>query len=322
MGKNTDQIHIELRIPAAEAGNRLDTALSHLLPDYSRSRIQSWIKQHDVTVNQAARRAKDKVEENDAIIIDTTLPQANDFIAEDIPLNIVYQDDDIIVINKPAGLVAHPACGNWQGTLLNALLHHIPTLAQLPRAGLIHRLDKGTSGLLVIAKHLKAHTHLVKQLQDRQFKRIYYALVTGNVVSGGTINAPISRHPKKRTHMAVVASGKEAITHYRVVERFDNYTLLKVQLETGRTHQIRVHMAHIHFPIVGDPIYGGRLKLPSHASQTLTDALCTLKHQALHAHTLGLKHPLTGKYLEWDVPIPTDITSILSLLAPKDKQHG
>ncbi len=318
MTKNTAQIHIELTIPAEQAGNRLDTALSYLLPDYSRSRIQSWIKQNDVTVNSRVIRAKDKVEENDCIIIDTTLAKANKFTAEDIPLNIVYEDDDIIVINKPVGLVAHPACGNWQGTLLNALLHHIPTLVQLPRAGLIHRLDKGTSGLLVIAKHLIAYTHLVKQLQERQFTRIYYALVVGNVISGGTVNAPISRHPKKRTQMAIVSSGKEAITHYRIVERLGKYTLLKVQLETGRTHQIRVHMAHIHFPIVGDPVYGGRLQLPSHCSQALTDALCALKHQVLHAKTLGLKHPITGKYLEWTAPMPQDIDYILTLLRTQD----
>ena len=237
-----------------------------------------------------------------------------DFAAEDIPLDIVYEDDDILVLNKPADLVVHPAAGNWSGTLVNALLHYKPTLEMLPRAGIVHRLDKDTTGLMVVAKTLIAHTSLVEQLQARDVSREYLALVHGNVVAGSTIEANIGRHPVDRKRQAVTEGGKEAVTHYRIEERFPHHTLLRVALETGRTHQIRVHLSWKHMPIVGDQVYGGRPRVPAGASESVRQAVQQFPRQALHATRLGLHHPVSGDYLQWQVAIPADMAALLDIL--------
>jgi 23S rRNA pseudouridine1911/1915/1917 synthase len=233
---------------------------------------------------------------------------------QDIPLDIRYQDDQLLVINKPAGLVVHPAAGNPDGTLQNALLHYDPALASLPRAGIVHRLDKDTSGLMVVARSLAAHKSLVEQLQARSVHREYLALVQGQVTAGGSVDAPVGRHPRDRLRMAVVPSGKPALTHYRVLERFPAHTLLLVRLETGRTHQIRVHMASIHHPLVGDPLYGGRARVPRGASDGLRDALSDFRRQALHARRLELRHPATGEAVAWEAEMPADFAGLLDAL--------
>ena len=233
---------------------------------------------------------------------------------ENIPLNVVYSDEHIIVINKPAGLVVHPGAGNATGTLMNALLFHFPELRLLPRAGIVHRLDKDTSGLLVIARSLPAHKTLIEALSDRDMHREYMAVAQGLLVAGGMVDLPIGRHPRERTRMAVTESGREAITHYRVAEKFRQHTLLRVQLETGRTHQIRVHMSHIKLPLVGDPDYGGRLRLPKGASAELVEALRGFRRQALHAARLELEHPATGELMAWEAPIPEDMQALILLL--------
>ena len=314
--KNTGQHQINLSavIPSEMAGKRLDQALATLLTDYSRARLQAWISDGSIKINDEIKRPKDKVQGGETVTVNATHQVQEKWQAQAIQLNIIYEDDHLLVINKPIGLVVHPAAGNPDSTLVNALLHYCPTLNELPRAGIIHRLDKDTSGLLVIAKTLIAHTHLVRQLQARTVKREYNALVNGTIISGGTINAPIGRDSHHRKKMAVTHSGKEAITHYRVIERFAAHTLLKVNLETGRTHQIRVHMAYIHHPIVGDATYGGRLKLPKNISIELTEALRNFKHQALHARRLGLIHPVTHEYCDWQAPLPKDMAHLLSLL--------
>jgi len=249
------------------------------------------------------------------------LVQETTFEPEPIPLDIVYEDEALLVINKPAGLVVHPAVGNWKGTLLNALLHHVPALAQIPRAGIVHRLDKGTTGLLVVAKTLEAQTSLVEQLQARSFTREYDAVVNGVLTGGGKVDAPIGRHPVDRKRMAVVRNGKPAVTHYRVAERFRAHTHIKVQLETGRTHQIRVHMAHQRFPLIGDPVYGGRLRLPPESGEVLIQMLRGFSRQALHASRLGLVHPQTGEYMEWQAAIPEDIEQLLAVLRQDLAEH-
>jgi len=303
----------QLIIPAEYAGQRLDLAIAQLLPDYSRSLITQWIKRGDITVNGEICKPKVKLQGNEEVSLNIEISEETDWQAEALPLNIVYEDESIIVINKPAGLVVHPAAGNYSGTLVNALLHHCPTLAHLPRAGLIHRIDKDTTGLLVIAKTLAAHTNLVQQLQHRQIKREYLAIINGILTGGGTIEAPIGRHPKNRQKMAVVNNGKPAITHYRIVEKFATHTLVKVMLETGRTHQIRVHMAHIHYPIVGDPIYT-RLQIPKSCGDALIDMLKSFKRQALHARRLELTHPATQKWLTWEADIPKDMQILIDCL--------
>jgi len=298
------------------AGQRLDQVASHLFPDYSRSRLQTWIKSGELTVDGATRRTSDRLDGGEALALNAVIEMQITHEAEPITLNIVYEDDHIIILNKPADLVVHPAAGHTKGTLLNALLHHWPQLAELPRAGIVHRLDKDTTGLMVVAKTLEAHTNLVAQLQERSVSRRYLAVVQGAMVSGGTVNAPIGRHPTDRQRQAVLThGGKEAVTHYRVKTRFRNHTLVACQLETGRTHQIRVHMAHVKYPLIGDATYGGRLKLPKGASQELIDMLRGFRRQALHAEALGLIHPATGEYCEWQVPIPADFEAMLAVLA-------
>lgn len=295
------------------AGLRLDQALAQLFPDYSRSRLQQWVKQGRVKVDGEALRPRDKLQGGEWIELEAVEEPRGEFLPQAIPLAIVFEDEHLIVLNKPAGLVVHPAAGHRDGTLQNALLHHAPQLARLPRAGIVHRLDKETSGLLVVAKTLKAHKGLVDQLQARTVKREYLALVQGRMTAGGTVNAPIGRHPVDRKRFAVVEGGKEAITHYRVAERFPHHTLIRVQLETGRTHQIRVHMAYLRYPLVGDPQYG-RLRLPPGASDELIEALRGFKRQALHAARLSLTHPETGEELSWESPLPEDFQNLLEAL--------
>lgn len=311
-------------IPAELDGKRLDQALAVLFQDFSRSRLQQWIREGQVQVDEQVIRPKDKVYTGQQVTLLASLSPEGEWEAQDIPLDIIYEDDHLLVINKPAGLVVHPAAGNYSGTMLNALLHHVPQLENLPRAGIVHRLDKETSGLLVVAKDLSTHKELVAQLQAREFEREYLAVVVGVMTSGGTVEAPLGRHPVQRKRMAVVERGKPAITHYRVVERFRAHSLIRVTLETGRTHQIRVHMAYVHFPLVGDPVYGGRLKLPRGASSALTEALQHFRRQALHAARLGIIHPQTGEHLEWEAPLPTDMQALLEVLrADKaEASHG
>jgi 23S rRNA pseudouridine1911/1915/1917 synthase len=308
-------IHLQTKIPISMAGKRLDQALAELLPDYSRACLQQWIKAQWVTVDGAKLLPRSKVKGDEVVQIEAEIEQVVSWAAEALVLDIVFEDDSVLVINKPAGMVAHPAAGNWQGTLVNALLHHHAPLSTLPRAGLVHRLDKDTSGLLVVAKTLTAHKSLVEQLQARTVKRDYVALVQGYVTAGGMVQAPIGRHARQRKLMAVVATGKPAVTHYRVLQRFAAHTLLKLSLETGRTHQIRVHMAHLGYPIVGDRQYGGRLRLPKGMSTELQSALLGFKRQALHAKALALRHPVTGEQVQWEVPIAEDIQALLVQLA-------
>lgn len=296
-------------------GKRLDSALSQQFSDYSRSRIQEWIQNGFVKVNgEVITSNKHKMAGFEDIEINAEIEVAGEWKPEAIDLDIVYEDDALLVINKPAGLVVHPGAGNQDGTMVNALLHHCPDLANLPRAGIIHRIDKETTGLLVVAKTIAAHTSLVEQLQNRAFTREYDAVVNRVMVSGGTIDRPIGRHPTKRTSMAVVADGKRAITHYRLVEKFLDHTHLKLRLETGRTHQIRVHMAYLKFPLIGDPLYSGRYRVPTRITPELRNTVDSFKRQALHASLLGLKHPETGEYIEWRAPMPQDMATLLDNL--------
>lgn len=300
---------LSLKIPLEYGGLRLDQALAKLLPEYSRSRLQEWVAQGLVTLNGASATSKQKVWGGEALdVTPQSHPAEQPYAAEDIAIDIVFEDDSIIVINKPVGLVVHPGSGNWQGTLLNALLHHDPSLAGVPRAGIVHRLDKDTSGLLVVAKTLVAQTALVRQLQERSVRREYLALAHGEIERGGRVDAPIDRHPSQRTKMAVVEGGKPAVTHYSVVESFPGCTLLRCKLETGRTHQIRVHMAHLRHPLVGDHIYiKGAQKCPPQMRSTLLE----FPRQALHAERLGLEHPETGEWMEWQRDMPDDMRELL-----------
>ncbi len=305
-----------------QAGLRLDQVLVVLFPDYSRARLQQWIKQGLVSVDgSTAKRPRDKVLGGELVELEPLMEDQVECHPQPIPLDIVYEDEALLVINKPAGLVVHPAAGNPDGTMQNALLHHDESLVQLPRAGIVHRLDKETSGLLVIAKSLPAHKYLVEQLQERSIKREYRAVVNGVMTAGGSVDQPIGRHPNQRTKMAVVFSGKPAVTHYRVLERFRFHTYVKVILETGRTHQIRVHMAHIRYPLAGDQVYGGRLRIPPGVTPELEAMLRRFKRQALHARKLGLQHPVSGEWIEWSVEPPQDMQELLTVLE-QDTAYG
>lgn len=307
-------IQLRAEVPSELGGQRLDQVAAQLFAEHSRSRLSAWIKEGLLTVDGKAQRPRDIVHGGSVLALDAEQEAQGEWVAQDIELDIVYEDDQILVINKPTGLVVHPAAGHADGTLLNALLHHVPGIVNVPRAGIVHRLDKDTTGLMVVAKTLEAQTSLVAQLQKRTVSRIYECIVVGVVTAGGKINAPIGRHGTQRQRMAVMDSGKPAVSHYRVLERFRSHTHVRVKLETGRTHQIRVHMAHVNFPLVGDPVYGGRFRIPPAASPTMVEALKTFPRQALHARFLELEHPVTGQRMKWESPLPDDFVWMLSLL--------
>lgn len=310
----SDMIQRAAEVPFELGGQRLDQIAAQLFPEHSRSRLAGSIKDGRLTVDGAVLRPRDIVHSGAQLVLEAEQEAQGEWLAQDIELEIVYEDEHILVIDKPAGLVVHPAAGHQDGTLLNALLYHVPDIANVPRAGIVHRLDKDTTGLMVVAKTLEAHTKLVAQLQARSVSRIYEAIVIGVITSGGTIDAPIGRHGVQRQKMAVVDAGKVAVSHYRVLERFRAHTHTRVKLETGRTHQIRVHMSHIGYPLVGDPVYGGRFRIPPVASQTLVQTLREFPRQALHARFLELDHPATGVRMKWESPLPEDFLWLLSLL--------
>lgn len=301
-------------IPNELAGKRLDQALSQLFPEYSRNRIQDWIRAGAVIVNGQPAESKRKLFGGEEVLLSPIFEVVTNVAPEAIPLHIVYEDEALIVVDKPQGLVVHPAAGHHDGTLQNALLHHDPSLDKVPRSGIVHRIDKDTSGLLMVARTVEAHKVLVEQLQAHTVHRQYLALVQGTLTGGGSIDLPIGRHGSDRKRFAVRPDGKPAVTHYRIHERFAAHTLVEVQLETGRTHQIRVHMAHIGHPLVGDPVYGGRARLPQGASPGLIAALQGFKRQALHAGSLGIDHPVSMDYMAWESPLPSDFEVLLDSL--------
>lgn len=321
----TDPSNAKVRIaeiPHDLAGQRLDQALVALFPDVTRSQLQQWIAEGRVSVDARAPRKRDKVRGGERIELREPARETLADAPEARPLDLVYEDESLLVINKPAGLVVHPGAGNPRGTLLNALLHHLPELAQLPRAGIVHRLDKDTSGLMVVAKTEAARQHLIDALSQREVSREYIAIVNGVMIAGGTIDAPIGRHRVDRTRMAVTEQGREAVSHYRVMKKYRAHTLVQVSLESGRTHQIRVHMAHLKFPVVGDPVYGGRLRVPPNASPVLVERLRGFKRQALHAAKLTLEHPETGEVLRWTASAPADMSALMEALAQDAREHG
>ncbi|MGI9225549.1 MAG: 23S rRNA pseudouridine(1911/1915/1917) synthase RluD [Woeseiaceae bacterium] len=302
------------QIPDELAGQRLDQALAQMFPEYSRSRLKAWLLGGSVLVDGRLWRPRDRVSGGETVVVQSVVEVAVRDEAEAIPLDVVFEDDWLLVVNKPAGLVVHPGAGNISGTLMNGLLHHAPSLEQLPRAGIIHRIDKDTSGLLLVAKTLPAHTALVRRLANREISRQYLAICNGVLTGGGTIDAPIARHPVDRTRMAVRENGKPAVTHYTVVERFRAHTYINVVLDTGRTHQIRVHFAYRRHALVGDPVYGGRLAVPSGASDELVEALRAFKRQALHARSLEFAHPVSGETLCLEAAPPSDFEALLQVL--------
>jgi len=309
----SEAISLQATVTPELAGSRLDQAAAQLFPAYSRERLKQWIQEGTLTLDGQQAKPKEKVMGGETLNVAVILEDETIALAEDIPLDIIHEDDQLIVLNKPAGLVVHPGAGNSQGTLMNALLHHEPLLSQLPRAGIVHRLDRDTTGLMVVAKTLTAHTSLVAQLSDKRVYREYEAVSYGNMTAGGTVEAPIDRHPHDRVKMAVVPGGRPAVTHYRILQRFPNHTHVRVQLETGRTHQIRVHLAHIGYPLVGDPVYA-RLRFPKGASAELNEKLKTFTRQALHARRLGLVHPGTGESCLWECELPADFVSLLDAI--------
>ena len=313
------RLEISLTIPPDQAGQRLDQALAALLPEHSRSRLKSWIESGEVRVDGAVRRPRDKVGGGESVQVSATLAQETRAAAQPMPLVLVHEDRHLFVVDKPAGLVVHPGAGNPDRTLQNALLALDPALATVPRAGIVHRLDKDTSGLLVVARTLPAHTALVRMLGEREVHREYECICRGVMTAGGTVDAPIDRHPTDRVRMAVREGGREAVTHYRVIKRYRAHTHVRVQLETGRTHQIRVHLAHAGYPIVGDRVYGGRLTLPKGAGEALRQAVRDFPRQALHAARLQFAHPVTGKTVECVSPLPADMLGLLAALSADER---
>lgn len=312
-------ISLAATVPPGAGGARVDAVASQLFPDYSRARLQLWIKEGALTLDGRPCKPKDKCFGGESLALEAELEPAGDWVAEAIELDIVYEDDTLLVINKPAGLVVHPGAGNPTGTLLNALLHHCPSLEQVPRAGIVHRLDKDTTGLMVVAKTPQAQINLVRQLQKRSVKREYDALVVGKLIAGGTVDQPMARHPTQRTKMAVTeVGGKEAITRYSVSERFAHYTLVRCSLATGRTHQIRVHMAWLKHPLVGDKTYGGNRQLAAGISSDLRNTILTFPRQALHATHLELVHPVLKETMAWHAERPDDFEQLLDRLAEED----
>jgi len=311
----------ESQVPPELAGQRFDQALAKLFPEYSRSRLTQWIKEGRAFLDEGPARPRDAVAGGQRVRLQVVEEPLTEMRPEALPLDVVYEDSALIIVNKPAGLVVHPGAGNRGGTLQNALLHYAPELAVVPRCGLVHRLDKDTSGLLAVARTLQAHTRLVAALQARGFEREYEAVVTGVLTGGGTVDAPLARHAVDRLRMSVREGGREAVTHYRLLKRFRAHTHISVRLETGRTHQIRVHMAHIRHPLLGDPVYGRRLALPPGATERLKTALQSFRRQALHARRLGLAHPLSGERMVWEAPLPPDMAELIAALAD-DMAHA
>ena len=309
---------LKIIIPERMTGQRLDVALSEMLPDYSRSKITDWIKSGEALINHKTFKPKDKVNGSEMVELTISQKQNNDWVGEDISLKVVFEDEDIIVLNKAVGMVTHPGAGNWSGTLANALLYYEPKLATLDRAGIVHRLDKNTSGLMVVARNEKSQKYLVEQLQTHSVSREYSAIVYGHMVAGGTIDEPINRDTKNRVKQAVSSDGREAITHYRVINRYQNHTHVKSILETGRTHQIRVHLSHIVHTLIVDTMYGGKVRFPRKADAILKEALMSFKRQALHARKLTLTHPISGELMSWKSPLPEDMLALLNVLNDYD----
>lgn len=312
----SEKIQLEDIIPDELMGMRIDQALAKMFPEYSRGQLTKWLKAGDVLVNGQLLKPKESIQGGEKVTIGTELQVQNEsWLAETIALDIIYEDDDVIIINKPAGMVVHPGAGNHQGTLVNALLAHAPQLAKIPRAGIVHRIDKATTGLLMIAKTLTAHNSLVSQLQARSVKREYLAVACGVFTAGGTVDEAIGRHSIDRKRMAVSATGKPSVTHYRVEQRYRAHTLIKCKLETGRTHQIRVHMAHIRHPLLGDPVYGGRFKQAKGMTESCREVIQNFRRQALHAGLLGFIHPTTGEEVSWQIDLPDDMQQLVDALA-------
>ena len=320
----SEQISLSAEVPQELGGKRLDQILAELFPEYSRSRIKTWILDDMVQINGEIKNIpKEKLFGEEQVVISATIEVQREYEAQNIKLDIVYEDDDILVINKPEGLVVHPGAGNPDGTVLNALLHHFPDIANVPRAGIVHRLDKDTTGLMVVAKTIPAQTKLVANLQARRnFTREYEAICTGTMTAGGMIDKPIGRHATKRTHMDVIPTGKPAVTHFRVAEKFRAHTRLRLRLETGRTHQIRVHMSYLTHPLVGDQSYNGRPRPPKKATPELFDCLQKFRRQALHAVMLTIEHPITGEVMTWHAPIPADMQYLTEMLREDTQLHG
>ena len=313
---------LNIVIPDRLIGQRIDSALAVMLPDYSRSKITAWVRSGKALLNDKSFKAKDKILGGEIVSLTIEKAKSNAWLGEDIAIDVVYEDEDIIVVNKPVGLVTHPGAGNWTGTLANALLHYDSSLATLDRAGIVHRLDKNTSGLMVVARSELAQKNLVEQLQTHAVSREYSAIVYGHMISGGTVDAPIGRDPKDRIRQAVVeeGEGKNAITHYRVIDRFKNHTHVRCILETGRTHQIRVHMSYIEHPLIADSMYGGKIRFPKKADEKLKEALKAFNRQALHAKKLTLSHPITGEQMSWKAPLPNDMQDLLAVLSLYDSE--
>jgi 23S rRNA pseudouridine1911/1915/1917 synthase len=311
---SSTRIRLEARLPPEAAGRRLDQALAALFPGYSRTRLKAWIEAGEVRVDGAVLRPRDRLAGGETVLVDAQLQDEVPVVPQPIGLEIVHEDPALLVVNKPAGLVVHPGAGNPDRTLQNALLAHDPALSTLPRAGIVHRLDKDTSGLLVVARRLETHAALVRMLEAREVHREYEAVCYGVMTGGGTVDEPIGRHPVDRLRMSVREGGRESVTHYRVIARFRAHTHVRVILETGRTHQIRVHLAHVGYPIVGDATYGRRLAMPKGATPRLEAALRGFRRQALHAARLSFPHPRTGKPCAFEAPLPADMRELLVAL--------
>jgi 23S rRNA pseudouridine1911/1915/1917 synthase len=310
---------LEARVPIQCHGMRLDQVAAELFPDYSRNRLATWIKEGRLTVDGRTVKPRDKATASAQVTLMVTDEPVIDWRPQSLPLDIIFEDEHILVVNKPAGVVVHPAVGHADGTLVNALLAHAPELDALPRGGIVHRLDKETSGIMFVARSSLAHKSLVAQLLERTVSRTYCAVCTGALTGGGKIDAPIDRHPTARTKMAVVADGKPALTHYRIAHRFKHYTQLQINLETGRTHQIRVHMAHRKWALIGDPVYGGRQRVPAGASDLLMSTLRGFPRQALHAQALEFEHPASGDWMEFETDLPDDLVNLLEVLESEDR---
>ena len=311
--------YLEALVPIQCHGMRLDQVAAELFPDYSRNRLATWIKEGRLMVDGRTVKPRDKATASAQVTLMVTHEPVIDWQPQRLPLDIIFEDEHILVVNKPAGVVVHPAAGHADGTLVNALLAHAPELDALPRGGIVHRLDKETSGIMFVARTSLAHKSLVAQLSERTVSRTYCAVCTGALTGGGKIDAPIDRHPTARTKMAVVADGKPAVTHYRIAHRFKHYTQLQVNLETGRTHQIRVHMAHRKWPLIGDPVYGGRQRVPARASDLLISTLRGFPRQALHAQALEFEHPASGDWMEFETDLPDDLVNLLEVLEREDR---